>query len=65
MNTHRALQLADLLDKVQSSRIRYYNAARKAATLGNKGALGLFMAKAHKCTSIAARISARFGQAAP
>ena len=64
MTTHRAIQLSNLLDQVKVNRIRYYNAARKAATLGNKNAMGLFMAKAHKCSSIAERINARFGAAA-
>lgn len=62
MTTHRAIQLSNLLDAVQTNRVRYYNAARKAAALGNKNALGLFMAKAHKCTAIASRINSRFGK---
>lgn len=63
MTTHRALQLSNLLDTLQANRVRYYNAARKAASLGNKGGMGYYMARAHKCSSILGRINARFGSA--
>lgn len=59
MSTHRHIQLSNLEDKLSSLRSSWYNAARKAAELGNRGALSHFMSKTHRAESILRLIRSR------
>lgn len=58
MQTHRAIQLADLMDRASTERVRYYINAIKASDLHNSGAAILFTRKAQQWERI--RIAAAY-----
>jgi hypothetical protein len=62
MSTHRAIQVADLMDRASTNRVRYYINARRASSLGNRGAACHFTNRAARWEAIRASCAARFGR---
>lgn len=59
LSTHRHIQLADLMDRASTNRVRYYINANRAHHLGNFGASVHFTRTAWRWEQIRQRCSMR------